>query len=53
MSQVSICARIWKLARNEQFVDDIIMDKGIFSDKKNSVSIEKLIKIDGVKFNGW
>lgn len=34
MSQVSICARIWKLARNEQFVDDIIMDKGIFSDKK-------------------
>ncbi len=53
MSQVSICARIWKLARNEQFVDDIIMDNGIFSDPKNSVSIRELIEIDGVKFDGW
>lgn len=53
MSQVSICARIWKLARNEQYVDNIIMDNGIFSDKKNSVSIRELIEIDGVKFGGW
>lgn len=26
---------------------------GYFQTKKNSVSIEELIKIDGVKFNGW
>ena len=53
MSQVSICARIWKIAKNEQFKDDLIMDKGIFLDKKNSITVEELIKIDGVNFNGW
>ncbi|MGP1599060.1 hypothetical protein [Peptoanaerobacter stomatis] len=53
MSQVSICARIWKFAKNECFEDDTIMDKGVFSDKKNSVSISKLVKNTGVKFGGW
>lgn len=53
MSQVPICARIWKLSRNEQYLDDIIMDKGVFSDKKDSLSIEEVIKKDGIKFEGW
>lgn len=53
MSQVPICARIWKLARNEKYTDDIIMDKGVFSDRKDSMSIEEVIKKDGIKFNGW
>ena len=53
MSQVPICARIWKLSRNEQYLDDIIIDKGVFSDRKDSMSIEEVIKKDRIKFNGW
>lgn len=53
MSQVSICARIWKYAKREFFDDDVIMDKGIFSDKRHSVSIAEGIKNDGTKFEGW
>lgn len=53
MSQVSICARIWKIAKNEHFEDNIIMDKGVFSDVKNSISISKLVKNTGVEFSGW
>ncbi|MGP1612369.1 MAG: hypothetical protein ACTTG8_04705 [Catonella sp.] len=53
MSQVSICARIWKLARNEHLTDDVIMDKGVFSDRKHSLSIKEGIKKYGIKFDGW
>lgn len=44
LSQVGVCARILKSSYKEEYSHDILIDKGLFTDKNETMSIDDMVK---------